>query len=150
VFNSSETFFRASEVQRETRTLPADIFNRCRRLLGHAERGSVFVPIRSMQYLAVIDAEEVIFVDSQGRYQVVEGEGGRPILLSWRFPPPGERESITEPVALEVIYYYRGLEDVQRRLVGEFAKALSDLEDKDKDPAAFEKGAKIISLQIKS
>lgn len=149
MYNSSETFFRAAKSQRETRSLPADIFNRCRRLLGRAERGSVFVPIRSMQYLAVIDAEEVIFVDSQGRYQIVEGEGGRPILLSWRFPPPGERESITEPVPLEVIYYYRGLKDVQRRLVGEFAKALSHLEDKEKEPAAFEKGAKIITLQKK-
>ena len=34
-------------------------------LLEHSKDGVVFVPIRSMQYLAVIDHEEIIFLDSE-------------------------------------------------------------------------------------
>ncbi len=144
--NGSETFFRPSERRQEESTLPAYLFNLCRRLLGRARRGCVFVPIRTMQYLAVIDGEEVIFVDSQGGYQVFEGEGGRLIKLAWRFPPPASRESLTEPVAVAVVHYAEGLADVQRRLIGEFGRAMRQLDERRKDSAPFEKGARVVSL----
>lgn len=143
---TQETFFRPAELRRASSTLPAPIYNHCRRLLGRAETGCVFVPIREMQFVAVIDAEEVIFVDSQGGHRVVDGVGGRPILLSWRFGSASERESISEPVDFEVIHYDQGLDDVQRRLIGAFSKALADLEDKGRDAEACARGAKIIQL----
>lgn len=48
-----ETFYRRAEVSRETRTLPADVYNRAHALLTRDAGGSLFVPIRSMQLLAV-------------------------------------------------------------------------------------------------
>ncbi len=142
-----ETFFRPEEVGRKASALPAHVYNQCRLLLGRAEHGSVFVPIRDMQFVAVIDDEEVIFVDSQVSHLVVDGLGGRPILLSWRFGPAGERESLTEPVSFEVIHYAQGLDDVQRRLIGSFHKALEALGERSRDPGVFSKGANIVSLK---
>ncbi len=60
-----ETFFRPDEVERQAWSITADVYNRCQLLLSRSETGCVFVPIRNMQYVAVIDAEEIIFVDSQ-------------------------------------------------------------------------------------
>ena len=142
-----ETFFRPGEVRRDSSALPAPIYNQCRRLLGRAERGCVFVPIRDMQFVAVIDAEEVIFVDSQTGHMVLNGLGGRPILLSWRFGSPAERDSLHAPVSFEVIYYRKGLDEVQRRLPGAFNKALQRLQDRKRDSQAFGHGADILPFK---
>ena len=80
-----------------------------------------------MQFQAVIDQEEIIFVDSQG-YMVHRGVGGRVILLAWRLPRASALESLAEPVPCSVVHYREGLADVQRRLLGEFTKALELLE----------------------
>ena len=64
-----ETFYRRDEAMREARTLPAATYNLARTLLGRAPHGCLFVPIRSMQWLAVLDAEEIVFVDREaGRF----------------------------------------------------------------------------------
>ncbi len=57
-----------------------------------------------MQFQAVIDPEEIIFVDSLG-YAVENGHGGRLIVLAWQFTSHGPRDSLTEPVPIEVVYY---------------------------------------------
>ena len=61
---TTETFFRPEEVARSSLRLSAELFNRCRLLLSRCESEHLFVPIRSMQYQAVIDREEAIFVDN--------------------------------------------------------------------------------------
>ncbi|MEE9328387.1 MAG: hypothetical protein V3U71_13960 [Cocleimonas sp.] len=48
----------------------------------------MFVPIRSMQYMAVIDREEVIFVYAHRR-EVIE--------FTWRRFNPQERNSLEDP-----------------------------------------------------
>ncbi|MGD2084210.1 MAG: hypothetical protein PVF91_14715, partial [Chromatiales bacterium] len=63
-----------------------------------------------------------------GGYLVRGGEGGRVILLSWHPAPPTELASLAEPVPCRVVHYRAGLEDVQRRLVGEFSAALAAAE----------------------
>jgi hypothetical protein len=143
---TQETFFRPDEVRREDSALPAVIYNHCRRLLARSQRNCVFVPIREMQYVAVIDAEEVIFIDSQTGHMVVDGLGGRPIQLSWRFGPPGERESLSRPVDLTVVHYRDALDDIQRRLIGAFQKALVELVGRCRDDCVFTDGAKIVPL----
>lgn len=142
-----QTFFRPTEVRRAPCSLPADVFNRCRRLLNRAKRDCVFVPIRTMQFLAVIDQEEVIFIDSQGGYQVVDGAGGRCILLSWRFPHAGTRDSLSAPVTCELIHYRDGLDDLQHRLVGEFTRALIALDQKWRESESPLERARIIPLR---
>ncbi|WP_200374645.1 hypothetical protein [Thiocystis violacea] len=118
-----ETFFRPDEeYARETRAIPARIHNAMRLLLKRAGGSSLFVPIRSMQYLAVIESDEVLFVDALGGYAHHRGEGGRLIRLAWR--PMAGRNSLSAPVFCEMVYYFRGLEGVRARLLSEIGPAL--------------------------
>lgn len=122
-----EVFFRPdTEYARELTAIPAPLHNALRRLLKQARGSSVFVPIRSMQYLAVIDAEEVIFVDALGGYAYHDGEGGRLIRLAWR--PFVGRASLCDPASCEMVYYFNDLKDVQRRRLSEIGPALDHLQ----------------------
>jgi hypothetical protein len=128
--SSTEVFFRPEETARERVTLPAELYNRCRLLLARCSRPHVFVPIRSMQYQAVIDTGEIIFVDNQG-YAVRDGRGGRLIVLAWQVAHDGPpRASLAEPVPIEIIYYGSETHDTHRRLMSEFPRALSLYEAK--------------------
>ena len=127
--STTEIFFRPGETARERVTLPAPLYNRCRLLLARCTRPHVFVPIRSMQYQAVIDSEEIIFVDNLG-YAVYDGRGGRLIVLAWQVLPDRPRESLAEPVPIEIVYYGSETHDTHRRLMSEFPKALSLYEEK--------------------
>jgi len=113
-----ETFYRPGELRRTASSLPADIYNLAHTLLARAGSGSLFVPIRSMQYLAVLDAEECIFVD--GNY--------RPFIdVAWQSFRPQARAALDEPVTYEVVVYHERAEAQLRRLQGEFAGALRTL-----------------------
>jgi hypothetical protein len=127
--SSTEIFFRPEETARERVTLPAALYNRCRLLLARCTQPHVFVPIRSMQYQAVIDTDEIIFVDNQG-YAVRDGHGGRLIVLAWQISPDSTRESLAEPVPIEIVYYGSETHDLHRRLMSEFPRALSLYEEK--------------------
>ncbi len=124
-----ETFFLPQECDRHDWTVPINLYRLYRKRLRDSRGNWVFVPVRSMQFLAVIDDEEVVFVDSQA-YMVHNDVGGRVILLAWRFAPAGSLDSLTEPVPCTVVHYQPHLKDVQRRLVGEFTKALELLEQR--------------------
>ena len=91
-----ETFYRPPELSREPRTLPADTYNLAHVLLKRAATGCLFVPLRGMQFLAVLDAEEFIFVDREGR---------RMIELAWQNFAPQARRALDEPVSYEAVYY---------------------------------------------
>lgn len=119
-----ETFFRPDQpFAQEPSALPADIHNGLQLLLARDGGTCVFLPIRSMQYQAVIDREEVVFVDAYGGYAYQDGVGGRLIRIAWR--PSGEpRDSLSEPVPCEIVYYFAGLKETQWRLMGETRAAL--------------------------
>ena len=127
--SSIEIFFRPEETARERVTLPAPLYNRCRLLLARCPRPHVFVPIRTMQFQAVIDRGEIIFVDNQG-YAVRDGRGGRLIVLAWEVALDCPRASLSEPVTLEIVYYGHVTHETHRRLMSEFPKALSRYEEK--------------------
>lgn len=112
-----ETFYRPVELAREARTLPADTYNLARLLLARARHNCVFVPIRAMQFLAVIDAEELIFVDREGR---------RMIDIAWRDFRPQARTALTDPVPYQAVYYSDTARQTMLRLQGEFRKALAE------------------------
>ncbi len=119
----SETFFRPAELACERLSIPAPLYNQCRLILTRCGYRHVFVPVRSMQIQAVIDEREVIFVDNQA-YAVRDGEGGRLIRLAWRFRHDQDRESLTQPAPIDLIYYDDMARELHTRLVGEFKKAL--------------------------
>jgi len=83
-----------------------------------------------MQFLAVLDWEEFIFVDHQGGYAVHEGQGGRLITLAWRFSPELARDSLTAPVSLELMCYHAESRAFHRRIMSEFPRALDRYEEK--------------------
>ena len=94
----TKTFFLPEEVERRAFTLPADIYNLAHTLLARSEFDCVFVPIRSLQYLGVITHSEIVFVDTQA-YAFNQEQGGRLIMLAWKFLHTGTRDSLQEPVA---------------------------------------------------
>jgi len=143
---TTETFFRPEEVAREHVNLPATLFNRCVLLLNHSTTRHVFIPVRSMQYQAVIDTDEIIFVDNQG-YAVQDGKGGRLIILAWQVPTHNTRDSLSEPVPIDVVYYIRDDHETHRRLIGEFPKALDLYEQRLKENNNTEKTATILPFQ---
>ena len=127
-----ETFFRPDEpVARQSSSLPAGLYNRLRLVLKRAGGTSVFVPIRPMQYLAVVEPAEIVFVDAQGGYAYHDGVGGRLIRLTWR--PTSVRESLDAPVPCEMVYYFQDMREVQSRLLVEMAPALDRLLEKQRD-----------------
>lgn len=124
-----ETFFRPPEHSREATELPAALLDGLRHLLDrHASglgQGHLFIPIRAMQYQAIVERDEIVFVDGQGGYAYQDGAGGRLILIAWRPQPRHARTALTGPVPCEILYYLPALQPIQRRLVGELGAFLA-------------------------
>jgi hypothetical protein len=127
------TCYRNTELQREPRHLPAAVYNTIHLLLEHSKEGVVFVPIRSMQCLAVIDREEIIFLD---------GEHKSWVEIAWQNFRPQQRNALAEPVPYEAVYYTPDAKKSMQRLLGEFPPALKALSAKDAPSIA----ARIIKL----
>lgn len=142
----TETFFLPKEVERKQWSAPAEIYNLYRSLQLRNQTGHVFVPIRTMQFMAVLDKNEIVFVDSQS-YAVSKDEGGRLILITWQFVESNDRDALTDPVPCEVVFYEQNNRDLQLRLVSEFRQALELLDRRYRDEHLPAKGAKILSLQ---
>lgn len=86
-----------------------------------------------MQFLAVVERQEIIFIDHQGGYAVQDEEGGRLIVLAWQFPQVELRDSLSKPVQMELVHYRQGVKALHRRIMGEFSKALACLSEKSAD-----------------
>lgn len=128
-----ERFYREQEIARLPAFLPAATYNLAHTLLARAEK-CLFVPIRSLQYMAVLDAEEFIFVDSQNKAWVE---------LAWQHFHPQARASLDERVPFEVVHYLPQAADTMKRLPGEFHQALLLLAERQKPDAP----AIVITLQ---
>ena len=93
------------------------------------------MPMRRMQYLAVLDAQEFIFIDSQG---------DRSIELAWQCFHPQVRSALDEKVPYELVYYRAQGEMTMRWLPGEFYKSLRQYAERQTHGAP--RTAKIIHL----
>ena len=130
------TLYRDRELDNEPRQLPAETYNAARILLGQCNTGNVFVPIRSMQYLAIIDNEEIVFVDSAHKSQVA---------IAWTDFHPQQRSGLQDAVPYTARYYLPDGSRIMRRLQTEFLPALHALSRK--QPRS--QSAKIIKLSGK-
>ena len=142
---TSETFFLPKEVERKSWLVPADIYNLYHSLYVRDHEGHVFVPIRSLQYMAVLDKNEIVFVDSQS-YAVIDDEGGRVILIAWKFPVSHDRDSLDSPMQSEVVFYDKKNSDLQLRLISEFREAMELMDQRYRDEVVPKQGAKILTL----
>lgn len=116
-----ERFYRDQEIARIPSFLPASTYNLAHTLLARA--GScLFIPIRSLQYMAVLDKEEFIFIDSQNKAWVE---------LAWQHFRPQTRGALDERVPFEVVHYMSQAATTMKRLPGEFHKALQTLAERD-------------------
>lgn len=144
----TETFFLPEELNRQAFMLPADIYNLAHTLLTRSEFNCVFVPIRSLQFLGVITASEIVFVDSQS-YAYNQDEGGRLIMIVWKFQSTTARASLQQPVACSMHAYHPDSRDIQLRLVADFREALESLDQRYRNRALPANGARILMLQTK-
>lgn len=116
-----ERFYREQEIARLPDFLPATVYNLAHTLLSRTD-GCLFVPIRNLQYMAVLDAEEFIFVDSQNKAWVE---------LAWQHFRPQARSALDERVPFEVVHYATQAAETMKRLPVEFLKALQVLAERD-------------------
>ncbi len=115
------TCYRDPEISREARYLPAITYNLAITLLARCPTRHLFVPIRSMQYMAILDDEEFVFID---------GERKCWIDIAWQNFNPHVRDALDQPVAYEAVYYREHMEAVMTRLHSEFPVALQTLVNK--------------------
>ncbi|TAJ77740.1 MAG: hypothetical protein EPO42_09300 [Gallionellaceae bacterium] len=116
------TCYRDTELARESRFLPAATYNLAHTLLARNNAGCLFVPIRSMQYLAILDAEEFVFLD---------GERKCWIDIAWQNFRPQSRTALDEPVPYQAVFYNISAEETTKRLQHDFGSALQDFAKKD-------------------
>lgn len=113
------SFNRGAELSRQQRSMSADLYNKIHLLFARLNDDHLFVPIRSMQYLAIIDNEEIVFID---------GLGPRTIEFAWQAFRPQERDDLREPVNYQCVMYESRAEQTMLRITGEFFTALDSLE----------------------
>ena len=116
-----ESFYRGEALGSFQFQLPANTYNLTRTLLHQSDGACVFVPIRSMQFMSVIDHEEVIFIYMHRRTM---------IEFSWRHFKPNTRESLKDPVPYELVYYDKQALETMQRIQGEFHKYAHQLYEK--------------------
>ena len=146
MMTTSETFFRPDETGRTRVTIPAPLYNLCRLLLSRCPTQNVFVPIRSMQIMAVIGPDEVIFVDSQA-YAVQDGAGGKLIFLAWSLLPAAGREDLSAPAPVQLRYYRDDARELHGRLVGEFGQELAQLLERLQQEGCPPRSSRVVPLR---
>lgn len=119
-----ERFVRGPAIRCEQRTLAAGTYNLLKILQVRARPDALFVPIRSMLFLAVADDEEVVFLDGATSRCRIE--------LAWRQFRPQGRENLDAPIPYHLIHYTEASLTVMQRLQSEFHRALLQLRDKAK------------------
>ena len=117
------TVYRDQAIHRETRKLPADTYNLARTLQARSPSGVAFVPIRSMQVLAILDRDEFVFLDSQYKTWA---------MVAWQCFRSDERDTLEDPVSYELACYDEGGMEAMKRLPREFHQALQAMAGKDR------------------
>ena len=112
------SLYRGAEILRQGRSLPAALYNLLHTLVARQKDGCLFVPIRSMQYLAVADREEVVFVDGHTKHL---------IDVAWCGFQPRARASLEDPVTFDAVVYTEAGQAILPRLQAEFTSALAAL-----------------------
>lgn len=131
------TCYRDRELAREARKLPATTYNLVQTLLARCPSGNLFIPIRSMQYLAIADIEEIVFLDGARKCWVD---------IAWRHFHPQARSALHEPVTYDACYYTAEAAQQMNQLQGEFARALQAVAAKER----FDGDARVLKFPAKT
>jgi len=146
--HDTQSFFTPDEFLCEQSRLLSQTYNLAHVLLNRSESDHIFVPIRSMQYLAIIEKNTFWFVDSLA-YAVRGDEGGRIIRVSWHpVSSANERESLTQNMDCRVIFYGQDMHDIQTRLNGEFYQAMQIVDQRHRETIITESNVSILPLRM--
>ncbi len=116
-----ERFYRGDTLGTEMSTLSAETYNDIRRLISRHDNPQVFIPVRSMQYMAVVSEKEVLFVDIHIQ-RVTE--------LSWSGFQSNDRGSLDSPVSFSCAWYNSKAQEGMHKAPKEFAESLKVLLNK--------------------
>ncbi|HQT42859.1 MAG TPA: hypothetical protein PLD79_02610 [Halothiobacillus sp.] len=111
------SLYRNDALATESRALRAQTYNLGHTLWAKNSDGVVFMPIRRMQFLAILDAEEWVFVD---------GENKHLIELAWQKFRPQARNAIDDAVPFDVVFYTEASVNLMPRLEAELHVVLND------------------------
>lgn len=130
------TCYRDQEISRESHQLPAATYNLAHILLARSPANVLFIPILRMQYLAILDAEELVFLDGERKCWVD---------IAWRRFRPQARISLDDSVGYEAVYYREEAKLIMSRLQAELPRALQELAKK----STLAGPAKVLKFEIK-
>lgn len=144
--HDTQSFFTPAVHSSHSEQMLAPCYNLAHTLLKRSEADHLFVPIRTLQYLAIIEPTLIWFVDSMA-YAVQDGTGGRMITLCWKPElPPSKREGLEQPVSCRVTHYGADHSAVQTRLRGEFLQAMRLLDQRYREKLPTAGKPKILSF----
>ena len=148
--HDTQSFFTPDEFSCQESRLLSNIYNLAHVLLNRSKSDHLFVPIRTLQYLAVIEKEAFWFVDSQA-YAVRGDEGGRLIRVSWHpIIDSSQRDGLTQHMDCKVVFYGGDMSEIQTRLNGEFYQAMLLMDQRHRDTLVSDCSINILPLRIKS
>ncbi len=108
-------FYRGEKLGNESRTLSATTYNNLKRLFKRSEESKILVPVRKMQYLAVVKKDEIVFVDIHLQ-SVIE--------FAWYSFQPHSRIGLSSPVDFQFCWYNIKAQETMQRMPNEFSGAI--------------------------
>jgi len=145
--HDTQSFFTPDEFSSHESRLMSTTYNLAHVLLNRSQSEHLFIPIRSLQYLAIIEKEAFWFVDSQA-YAVRGDEGGRLIRVSWHpLIDAHDRDGLTQHMDCRVVFYGGDMSDIQTRLTGEFYQAMVQVDQRHRDSLPGNFKANILPLK---
>jgi len=145
--HDSQSFFTPDAFFCQQTRLLSQTYNLAHVLLNRSDTKHLFVPIRSMQYLAIIEKDAFWFVDSLA-YAVRGDEGGRLIRVSWHpVIRAGERTGLNQNMDCRVIFYGKDMRDIQNRLNKEFYESMQLMDQRHRDSFQQQSAVSILPLR---
>ncbi|MBT4836175.1 MAG: hypothetical protein HON94_02390 [Methylococcales bacterium] len=128
--HDTQSFFTPDEFFCKKTQVLSQTYNLAHILLNRSQSKHIFVPIRSMQYLAIVEKNTFWFVDSLA-YAVRKNEGGRLIRISWHpLLKVNQREGLTQNMECRVVFYGEDMEHIQNRLNSEFYQSMLQIDQR--------------------
>ncbi|MDH5516659.1 MAG: hypothetical protein OEY36_02415 [Gammaproteobacteria bacterium] len=148
--HDTQSFFTPNEYSRQSSRMLATTYNLAHVLLNRSQSSHVFVPIRSLQYLAIIEKQAFWFVDSLA-YAVRGDEGGRLIRVSWHpTVVASERQALTQHMDYDIVFYGEDMSAVHNRLNNEFYQSMLQLDQRHRESLPSSQNISILPLNQKA
>jgi len=145
--HDTQSFFTPDEFFCQKSQLLSKTYNLAHILLNRSQSSHLFIPIRSLQYLAIIEKNAFWFVDSLA-YAVRGDEGGRLIKVSWHpLINANQREALTQHMECRVVFYGEDMSEIQNRLNSEFYQAMLLIDQRHRDSLTSNCKANILPLR---